>query len=129
VTKKVRSATRAHRRPGTRAPVARDPARRRSVERPSALEAATEIAEAYVEDAPAVTTSAEAPMRPARIPQAHARHRAKPGRLLAARAASEYLYVAQDMRRILVVAALLVGVLLVLWALIVVMKVIPLSFY
>jgi hypothetical protein len=56
-------------------------------------------------------------------------HRVKPGSLLAAKAATEYVYVAQDMRRIALVAALLFGILFVLWLLIVVMKVIPLPFY
>ena len=36
---------------------------------------------------------------------------------------------AQDMRRIAVVAALLFGILFVLWLLLVVMRVIPLPFY
>jgi hypothetical protein len=44
-----------------------------------------------------------------------ARARAKPGSLLAAKAATEYVYVAQDLRRIAVVAALLFGIMLVLW--------------
>lgn len=57
------------------------------------------------------------------------RHRIKAGSLLAARAATEYLYVAKDMRRIVVVAALVFGTLILLWALIVVMRVLPLSFY
>lgn len=62
-------------------------------------------------------------------PAVHARHRVKAGSLLAARAATEYVYVAKDMRRILVVAALLVAVMLVLWLLLVVMHVVPLPFY
>ena len=56
-------------------------------------------------------------------------HRIKPGSLLAARAATEYVYVAQDMRRILLVAGGLIGLLFVLWLLLVVLKVIPLPFY
>jgi hypothetical protein len=59
----------------------------------------------------------------------HPRSRSKPGSLLAAKAATEYLYVAQDMRRILIVAALLGGVMVVLWVLLVVMRVVPLPFY
>ena len=39
------------------------------------------------------------------------------------------MYVAQDMRRIAVVAALLFGILFALWLLIVVLRVIPLPFY
>jgi hypothetical protein len=43
--------------------------------------------------------------------------------------ATEYVYVAKDMRRILVVAALLAAVMIVLWVLLVVMRVVPLPFY
>ena len=57
------------------------------------------------------------------------RHRVKAGSLLAARAATEYVYVSQDMRRILFVSGILFGTLIVLWLLIVVMRVLPLSFY
>lgn len=56
-------------------------------------------------------------------------HKVKAGSLLAARAATEYVYVAQDMRRILLVAGALIGVLFALWLLIVVFQVIPLPFY
>jgi hypothetical protein len=59
----------------------------------------------------------------------HSRSRVKPGSLLAAKAATEYVYVAKDMRRILIVAALLAAVMLVLWFLLVLEKVIPLPFY
>lgn len=62
-------------------------------------------------------------------PAVHARHRVKAGSLLAARAATEYVYVAQDMRRILVVSVLLATTLIVLWLLIVVLRVIELPFY
>lgn len=57
------------------------------------------------------------------------RHRIKAGSLLAARAATEYLYVARDIRRIVVVAVGLFATLLLMWALIVVMRVVPLAFY
>jgi hypothetical protein len=50
---------------------------------------------------------------------AHARARAKPGSLLASRAATEYIYVGRDLRRIALVAAILFGVLIVLWLVIV----------
>lgn len=49
--------------------------------------------------------------------------------MLAARAATEYLYVAQDMRRILAVAGALFATLVVLWLLIVVLRVVALPFY
>jgi hypothetical protein len=65
----------------------------------------------------------------ARQPAAHQRHRPKPGSLLAERAANEYVYVAQDMRRILIVAGGLTVLLFALWLLIVVMRVIELPFY
>lgn len=61
--------------------------------------------------------------------RAQHRPRAKPGSLLAARAATEYVYVSQDLKRISVVGALLFGVLFLLWLLIVQLRVIPLPFY
>lgn len=74
---------------------------------------------------PASETSAAA--RGSRAGRAH--HRVKAGSLLAARAATEYVYVAQDLKRITVVGTLLVGALIVLWLLIVVLRVIELPFY
>ena len=56
-------------------------------------------------------------------------HRIKPGSILAARAATEYVYVAQDFRRIVLVAGVLIGFLFALWVLVVVLRVIPLPFY
>ena len=56
----------------------------------------------------------------------HHRARAKPGSILAERAATEYVYVAQDLRRIAIVAAALIGILLVLWTVLVVMGASPL---
>jgi hypothetical protein len=55
---------------------------------------------------------------------APARSRARPSSLLAAKAATEYVYVAQDVRRIVVVGGALFAVMLLLWVLIVVAKVI-----
>ena len=92
----------------------------------SQLEIAPEIAEDIVEDRPA--EAAHELERAARV--AATRHRtAKPGSLLAAKAATEYVYVAQDLRRILFVAAAMFGVLLVAWLIVVVLRVIPLPFY
>ena len=87
---------------------------------------APEIAEDIVEDRPA-----EAAHELEKIARAASvRHRtAKPGSMLAAKAATEYVYVAQDMRRILFVAAALFGVLIVSWVLIVLLRVVPLPFY
>ena len=114
----------AHRRPGTRPAINRPP-RERPTAAPSALEAAPEIAEDIVEDRPA-----EAQRELERVARTPSRHRtAKPGSVLAAKAATEYVYVAQDMRRIILVAAALFGILLVLWLVVVVLRVIPLPFY
>jgi hypothetical protein len=113
-------------RPGTRPTTDRTATpRRQRPERPSQLEAAEIIAEDIVEEHPA--EAAAELNRVARATQP--RHRTKPGSLLAARAATEYVYVAQDMRRILAVAGLLFGVLILLWLVVVVLKVIPLPFY
>lgn len=93
--------------------------------RPSQLEAAEEIAELVIDDRPAAAAE-ELQRSAAPTP---ARHRVKAGSLLAARAATEYVYVAKDMRRILVVVALLFGVMVGLWLLLVVLRVVPLPFY
>ena len=115
-----------HRRPGTRPPTIR-PARARSVAEPSQLEAATEIAEDIVEERPA--EAAHELERVARTTAQRHHRTAKPGSALAAKAASEYVYVAQDMRRIFIVAAVLFGILLVAWILVVLLRVVPLPFY
>lgn len=87
------------------------------------------LSEAIVQDpeeeAPVETANetATAPRNPT------PRRRGKAGGVLAARAATEYLYVAQDMRRILAVAGSLFATLVVLWVLIVVLRVIPVPFY
>jgi hypothetical protein len=114
----------AHRRPGSR-PAATRPARTRPIA-PSQLEAAAVIAEDVIDDRPA-----EAARELDRATRAtYQRQRGvKAGSLLAAKAATEYVYVAQDMRRILLVAAVLFGVLIVGWVLIVLMRVVPLPFY
>jgi len=88
------------------------------------LELAADVAEEVVADQPA---TGQTPTRAAR--SAQPRSRVKPGSLLAARAATEYVYVAQDIRRILLVSAVLTGVMLPLYALIVVARVVPLPFY
>jgi hypothetical protein len=49
------------------------------------------------------------------------RVKVKPNSLLAAKAATEYVYVGQDLRRIAIVGASLFGVLLLLWILLVVL--------
>jgi hypothetical protein len=89
------------------------------------LETAEIVAEDIVENHPAAAAN-ELERNATRTYQ---QHRVKPGSLLAAKAATEYIYVAQDMRRIALVAALLFGTLFALWLLIVVLQVIPISFY
>jgi len=60
---------------------------------------------------------------------AHPRPRAKPGSLLAARAATEYTYVAHDLRRIAIVSVILLAIMLAAWLAIAVLGIIPLDFY
>jgi len=128
VSKKVRGSVRTHR-PGTRASTARTAAprsRTTSAAIPSQLEEAEIIAEDIVENRP---EEAKAELdRYSRSPQ-RTHHKVKAGSILAARAATEYVYVAQDLRRILAVAGILVGILFALWLLLVVLKVIALPFY
>jgi hypothetical protein len=78
---------------------------------PSQLEAAEEIAEDLVEGQP--REAARELRGVAR--STPARSRAKPTGLLAAKAATEYVYVAQDLRHITRVAALLFAIMLALW--------------
>ena len=82
--------------------------------------AALELAEERVEERRPSPTEDTSEVR-----STATRSRARPSALLAARAASEYVYVAQDVRRIAVVASLLFATMLVLWVLIVVARVIP----
>jgi hypothetical protein len=127
VSKKVRGQVRTHRRPGARAPSDRSTARRLApVAQPSQLEEAEIIAEDIVEDRPAEAL-AELDRYTRTSQRTH--HKIKAGSLLAARAATEYVYVSQDLRRILLVAGGLIGLLFALWLLVVVMKVIALPFY
>lgn len=95
----------------------------------SQLETAEVAAEDIVEHRPAeaaneLERAAVATQRGLRV-----HHKVKAGSVLAVRAATEYLYVAQDLRRILFVAAGLVAVLLALWLVIVVLRLVPLPFY
>ncbi|MEX2548520.1 MAG: hypothetical protein WD830_12160 [Chloroflexota bacterium] len=128
MSKRVRGTARAHRRPGARPPSERSAARGRtpSEARSSQLEAAEVIAEEIVEER---TEEAPAQERGATRAGTRLHHKVKAGSLLAARAATEYVYVSQDMRRIALVAGSLVVLLFTLWLLVVVLKVIPLPFY
>jgi hypothetical protein len=128
VSKKVRGSVRTTR-PGTRAASARVVGRTRplSAAVPSPLEEAEIIAEDIVDDRPDEARSELE--RYSRSTSQRTHHKVKAGSILAARAATEYVYVAQDLRRILLVAGGLVGLLFALWLLLVVMKVIALPFY
>jgi hypothetical protein len=124
MSKKVRGPVRSQRRPGSRAATQRPSAPRNST---SQLEAAEVIAEDVIEERPA--EAAEELERVSKTVPTRPGTRTKPGSLLAVRAATEYVYVAQDMRRILVVAGALFATLLILWLLIVQLKIVPLPFY
>ncbi len=100
---------------GRRAPASRSNQRSRAASRParpvSQLEAAEIAAEDIEEGRPAAAANeieraaAAAPRRPG----------GRPNTLLATRAAEEYVYVAQDLRRIALVAVLLFAILFGLW--------------
>lgn len=124
MSKKVRGPARNQRRSGSRQAAQRSGAPRNET---SQLEAAEVIAEDVIEEHPA--EAAQELERVARTVPAKPGVRTKPGSLLAARAATEYVYVAQDMRRILLVAGALFGTLIILWLLIVQLRIIPLPFY
>jgi hypothetical protein len=125
MSKKVRGPVRANR-PGTRA-ANQGPAARRRGQSTSQLVAAEVIAEDVIEEHPA--EAAAELERIAKTVPSRPGVRTKPGSLLAAKAATEYVYVATDMRRIFVVAAAMFGTLIILWMALVVFRVIPLPFY
>jgi len=128
VSKRTRGSQRqVPRRPGTRPATSRPASERpRSPSRPTAI-SSTESVEIVpaAEAAPRTAAPATADPRLA-TRSAHHRVRAKPGSVLAARAATEYVYVIQDLRKILLVAAGLFGILVVLWIVLVVMGISPL---
>jgi len=95
--------------------------------RQSELDVADVVAEDVLENRPEESRSALERAAPRAGTRVH--HKVKAGSVLAARAATEYVYVAQDMRRILLVAAGLIGLLFALWLLVVVFQVIALPFY
>jgi hypothetical protein len=102
----------AQRKPANRPATTRAPAGRpANTARPVAGVAAAEFDVAERETSP---EPAGADVRGASSP---VRSRAKPSGMLAARAATEYVYVAQDLRRIVAVAALLFGIMFALWIL------------
>jgi hypothetical protein len=138
VSKRVRGQVRSHRRPGARPPTERSASRPRNPAprslapaRESQLEVAEIIAEDALEDgsvelqpAPGTRSDGERGRSSQRL-----HHKIKAGSVLAARATTEYVYVAQDMRRILFVAGGLIGLLFALWVLVVLLKVVALPFY
>jgi len=81
------------------------------------LEAAPDLAEATLASEPTTVITAQ-PRTDATQPPATGR-RVRASAALAERAATEYVYVAQDIRRILVVAALIFGAMIVLWVLLI----------
>jgi hypothetical protein len=93
----------------------------------SQLEIAEIVAEDIVEQHPA--EAANELERTARTTSQRTHHKIKANSLLAARAATEYVYVSQDLRRITIVAGTLIVSLLVLWLLLVALKVVQLPFY
>jgi hypothetical protein len=115
VAKRTRGAVRpGQRRTGGRPPTTRSATTPASGPE-SQLEAAPDIAEDLVEARPrdaAATAKRVARTLPAR------RVAPDPAGILAARAATEYVYVAQDVRRIVSVASVLLAVMLGLWLLI-----------
>lgn len=115
----------AHRRPGTRPPTTRSAKPGRPIRAASQLEVAEEIAEEIVEEHPAAIVERD----PERIARTSARQRIKAGSVLAAKAATEYVYVAQDLRRIVILSAIMFAVLAVLWVVFVLLRLIPLDFY
>jgi hypothetical protein len=135
VSKRTRGTARtAQRRPGARPPTTRPPGTRTRPAREQApaapdsqLELATEVAEEIVEDQPATADLPRAARVAARANQP--RTRVKPGSLLAARAATEYVYVTKDIRRILVVSVGLFAIMVALYVLLVIARVVPLPFY
>lgn len=129
MSKRVRGAVRTHRRPGARPPSERTALRQREPRpaRQSQLEIADVVAEDIVEDRPEEARAEIERAAPRAGTRVH--HKIKAGSVLAARAATEYVYVSQDMRRILLVASGLVGLLFALWLLVVVLRIIPLPFY
>lgn len=143
MSKRTRGTARTqHRRPGTRPTTGRSASRQReATERRRPVEETILLDEVVEAEAPGTSLteeeSAEIRSHPrtegatsARASRAaRANQRVKPGSLLAARAATEYVYVTQDLKRITVVGGLLFAALIVLWLLIVVLRVIPLPFY
>jgi len=97
------------------------------VARENQLEAAEVAVEELLEDGPEEVPATLERAAPRAGTLVH--HKVKAGSVLAARAATEYVYVSQDMRRILLVASGIVAVLFALWLLFVMLKVIPLPFY
>lgn len=129
MSKRVRGPSRATHRPGTRPPSERSTTQRRSsaTQTESQLEIAEIAAEDIVEHRPAAASNELERAAVSAGQRTH--HKVKAGSLLATRAATEYVYVAQDIRRIVVVAGALIGFLFLLWLLVVYLKVIALPFY
>ncbi|TAM78624.1 MAG: hypothetical protein EPN50_00945 [Chloroflexota bacterium] len=112
MSKRNRSSHRAQGRPGLRA--AGRPATRPT----PAPSPAPDAAQATVTSASATTTAAQAAMPGPSGQSAGRRSNARPSGLLARKAEDEYVYVAQDMRHIGMVLALVLVIFVILWVLI-----------
>lgn len=110
MAKRVRgSGVRSTHRPGGHAPVRGTSARPAGARDTEAAAAAAPAPSA----APAPVATAAEPVEIVR--STHGRRKVKADSVLAARASEEYVYVGQDLRRILVVAVLLFGALIGVW--------------
>ena len=129
MSKRLRGPVRTHRRPGARPPVERNATQRQPQSQPveSQLGIAEVVAEDIVEHHPA--EAANELERTALTSSQRTHHKIKANSLLAARAATEYVYVSQDLRRIAIVAGTLMVALLIMWLLLVALKVVQLPFY
>lgn len=125
MAKRTRVTRAATHRPGTRPTTAKSPAtvrREPLAARPiSAPLAPAQPLPSALEGAALVQTSAVAASDTGILRSTPGRIKVKPNSLLATRAETEYVYVGQDLRRIVLVGAALFGVLIVLWIVLVLM--------
>lgn len=128
VSKRTRGNQRpVHRRPGTRPSVSRPAQSGRSAQSEDAPVIRQTLITADLPDAAVDATPPVRAQPPGAVGRnAHPRVRAKQGSLLASRAATEYVYVAQDLRKILAVGAILFGILVALWVTLVLLGLSPL---